>query len=173
MDKILKSIQQLLKISAETTWSPLSDIKKFYYWDPFIIPNSSLPCIAIQPITTEYLMRGSRYDQKTHTIEIRVIMNMLTYLSTQDNKDIEINKTVYESIIMAENTDSNQHTEDNTICWIIQNNSKLPYTIDWDTINTCELASISNINYTFNDQRQEPTFEIIITVKVLAIWDRQ
>jgi hypothetical protein len=38
-----------------------------------------LPAIAIQPISTDYVQRGSRYDQKEHTIEIRLVYNQKDY----------------------------------------------------------------------------------------------
>lgn len=57
MDKIIKAIQQLLKVAVSRSDSPLSDIKQVFYGDPVVIPASSLPSLAIHPITTEYLQR--------------------------------------------------------------------------------------------------------------------
>lgn len=79
MQTVVSAIKSLLDASVVTSGSPLSDIKKVFFGDPVVIPENDLPAIAVQPVSTEYEMRGSRYDQKLHTIEIRLVYNAKQY----------------------------------------------------------------------------------------------
>lgn len=79
MQTVVSAIKSLLDASVVTSGSPLSDIKKVFFGDPVLIPENDLPAIAVQPVSTEYEMRGSRYDQKLHTIEIRLVYNAKQY----------------------------------------------------------------------------------------------
>lgn len=79
MKNVILAIKELLEASVAESGSPLSDIKKVFFGDPMIIPESDLPAIAIQPVSTDYVMRGSRYDQKQHTVEIRLVYNQKQY----------------------------------------------------------------------------------------------
>ena len=79
MKNVILAIKELLEASVADNDSPLSDIKKVFFGDPMIIPESDLPAIAIQPVSTDYVMRGSRYDQKQHTVEIRLVYNQKQY----------------------------------------------------------------------------------------------
>lgn len=165
MNLIILAIQKLLKDSISALNSKLQTIKNVYYWDPFLINNSSLPAIAIQPINSEYIMRGSRYDWKIHTIEIRVIYNLKDVLSTDPS--VTTMNSIQNSILMME--DTNEHeTINNTICWLIQKNPLLPYNNE----NTCEIAQITNVSYTFSELRWFPTYEVVATVNVRVVWKR-
>jgi hypothetical protein len=61
-------------------------IKKVYFGDPIKIPEDDLPAIAIQPISSDYKLRGSRYDEKTHTVEIRLISNKKYFFTTSQSE---------------------------------------------------------------------------------------
>lgn len=79
MQKVVSAIKWLLDASVADNSSPIHDIKKVFFGDPLVIPENDLPAIAIQPVNTEFTMRGSRYDQKTHTIEVRLVYNQKQY----------------------------------------------------------------------------------------------
>ena len=79
MQKVVSAIKSLLDASVSNVNSPIHDIKKVFFGDPIVIPEADLPAIAIQPIGSEYAMRGSQYDQKLHTVEIRLIYNQKQY----------------------------------------------------------------------------------------------
>ena len=90
MQKVVSAIKDLLDASVANTGSPIHDIKKVFFGDPVVIPENDLPAIAIQPINTEFTMRGSRYDQKTHTIEVRLVYNQKQYFG----KNLGVSKTI-------------------------------------------------------------------------------
>lgn len=79
MQTVISAIKGLLDTTVSNSSSPLHDVKKVFFGDPMIIPESDLPAIAIQPISSDYVMRGSRYDEKVHTVEIRLIYNQKQY----------------------------------------------------------------------------------------------
>lgn len=82
MQKVVSAIKDLLAASVADTNSPLHDVKTVFFGDPMVIPESNLPAIAVQPINTEFQLRGSRYDQKVHTVEIRLIYNQKQYFGS-------------------------------------------------------------------------------------------
>lgn len=161
MDEIIKSIQLLIKNSIIQIWSPLSDVKKVYYGDPIIIPQSSMPAIAIHPISTNYMQRWSKYDEKTHNIVIKLIYNAKNYFN--DNTNIEKIEAIQDSILKTEKT-LNFETLDNTICGIIEKNPTLN--------NNCSLVKVDSINYNFNENRWTPTYEVNINIIAKIIWNR-
>ena len=79
MKNVILAIKELLEASVANSQSPLYWVKKVFFGDPMVIPESDLPAIAIQPVSTDYVMRGSRYDQKQHTVEIRLVYNQKQY----------------------------------------------------------------------------------------------
>lgn len=79
MKNVILAIKELLEASVADSNSPLHNIKKVFFGDPMVIPESDLPAIAIQPVSTDYVMRGSRYDQKQHTVEVRLVYNQKQY----------------------------------------------------------------------------------------------
>ena len=162
MEKILLAIQALLKISVSQTWQPLEDIKKVIFWDPKILPEDSLPALTIMPIWTEYVMRGSQYDEKTHQIEIKLIYNSKSFFS--NNPDPEKIQLIKDATQKAENTDINWKTLPYTIAWTIQTNTTLN--------GTCKLSHIENISYWFNNDRWFPTYEITVTLIAIEIANR-
>lgn len=90
MQKVISAIKQLLEISTQNNDSPLKDIKKVFFGDPILIPESDLPAITIQPISSDYTMRGSQYDQKNHRIEIRLLYNAKMYMDKNLLSEISI-----------------------------------------------------------------------------------
>lgn len=79
MKNAMTAIQQIFKNVVSNPSSPLYGVKKVFFGDPVNIPEVDLPALAIQPISTNYSQRGSRYDQKNYSIEIRLIYNQRQY----------------------------------------------------------------------------------------------
>lgn len=165
MDSVIKAIQQLLKNASVQAGSPLYGIKKVFYWDPITIAATSLPALAIQPVNTEYIQRGSQYDQKRHSIEIRLIYNVKSFFS--ETPDIEKIRSVEDSINKIEKS-TNFETINYSVCGTIEKNPTLPF----DAVNTCELAKIKNVSYSFSESRGFPSYEVVVTVEADVIWNR-
>lgn len=96
MHKIVEEIRKMLKTrvsEAKNTENPLwrfSEIRSVYFGDPITMTKWSLPALAVQPISSDFSRRGSRYDQKTHTIEIRLIYDVEDYFNVQSFEKILI-----------------------------------------------------------------------------------
>lgn len=90
MKTALSAIQSLFKTAIKQPTSPLYGVKEVFFGDPITIPEASLPALTIQPISTDFVQRGSRYDQKNHTIEIRLVYNQKQYFG----KNLSSAKTV-------------------------------------------------------------------------------
>ena len=169
MEQIMLAIQQLLNNSKLQAWEPLSDIISIFFWDPITIPASNMPCICISPVWTDYDMRWNRYDQKNHSIDIKLVYNAKDHFKgTPDRNEVG---AVRDSIKKIEKS-TNQSTNEYTICWTIQSNTRLPYKDNWVETNTCILAKITNVSYWLTDNRWFPAYEVITSVSVTAIWDR-
>ena len=166
MDKIILAIQQLLNTAVAVISSPIGDIKRVFYGDPVIIPESDLPSLAIQRIWTEYIQRGSRYDQKVHTVEIRLIYNAKDYFKSSY---ADVNKVfaVEKSIKQIEDS-SSRSVLANTVCGVIQKNQRLPY----NSVFMADLSRITTVTYNFSEERGFPSYEVTVTLVADAVGDR-
>jgi hypothetical protein len=81
MNEIINAIKQLLETSVAQTGQPLDDILRVYNGDPIRVPNENLPCLIIKRGNTEYVMRGSRYDEKIHNVQIILLYNQSQFFS--------------------------------------------------------------------------------------------
>lgn len=70
--------------TVQIYWWRFIDLQSVYFGDPITMTKSSLPALAVQPISSDFSRRGSRYDQKTHTIEIRLIYDIEQYFDTNE-----------------------------------------------------------------------------------------
>lgn len=165
MNLIIQAIQQLLKNAVSQIDLPLSDIKKIYYGDPIIIPQSSLPCITIQPTSTNYIQRWSQYDMKQHNIDIKLIYNAKSYFA--ETIDSEKVNAVEDSILKIENT-LNFSTNNYTICGTIEKNNTL--SLNW--MATCQLAKVDKITYWLNEARGFPTYEVTTSIIANVVGNR-
>lgn len=247
MDKILRAIQQLLKASIAAGSSPLEWLKRVYVGDPVQVPLDSQPCLIIKPISSDYSSRGTKYDSKTHTIQIILLYNQRDYyesrrgaakavstavrsasvvtvttstahgltvgqditiewsnpewyngtykVATVTNSttftyskpvnpgayvsgasvygdNIEIVNKVMEAIERTEESNDEMETIQYTICGTIQKNQDLLYNDGVSTYKTASRAKVKNVSYLFSQIRGFPSYEVVTTVEVLAIWDR-
>ena len=74
----------LLKAKLEAELS--GKIKAFYIGDPFIIPESLMQCIMINPIRTETNIIDNQRDSHSHSIEVSLIVDARQYFdATPEN----------------------------------------------------------------------------------------
>ena len=181
MNRILEAIKQLLEATVANPSSPLyydandykNGIRAVYFGDPLQIPMSSHPALVVHPIGTTYEKRGSRYDQKVHSVEIRLVDNAANYLATTPADGLKV-PSVERFGDMIEKSASDQETSSVSICGLIQNNPNLPYVnAESKEQETAAIDSrVRSVQYVFNSARGYPTFEAIILVEVIAQGDR-
>ena len=75
----MKASILLLKTELEAKLK--GKVKAFYIGDPFIIPESLLPCIMINPIQTDTNFIDNQRDSHVHTIEVSLIIDARTYFN--------------------------------------------------------------------------------------------
>jgi hypothetical protein len=179
MQNIIEAVVQLLRSNIEQTSAPLSNVKCVYWGDPVSIPLSNSPALIVHPLVTDYKRRGTRYDEKIHQIEIRLVYNIKQYVTAGTSTDDPFKVfSVEEAIKAIEQTDgTTMGTQEDSLCGLIQAHpaltfkprfaldSALPQVASAD-------AKVLNVNYVFNSARGFPTFEIIVKVQVIAIGDR-
>ncbi len=171
MEKSIIAIKSLLENSVSQAGQPLSDIKKVFFGDPVTIPESDLPALAVLPISTDYNLRGSRYDEKIQNVEIRLVYNAKAYFGQSGLQNDKV-FAVEDAMKKVEMSNDDHETTAFTVCGTIQKNPTLPYTDGGNTFNACEIAQVTNVNYALSTNRGFPTYEVTTTVKIRAIGDR-
>jgi hypothetical protein len=73
------ALQQLYKAAVAVPGSPLEEVKAVVIGDPIKIESTDFPMLIIMPSQTAYNMRGSRYDEKKASIELRLVFNQKQY----------------------------------------------------------------------------------------------
>lgn len=162
----ITAIQEILKAAVADESSPLNWIKKVYFGDPVIIPESSLPALCVIPKSDEYDRRWSRYDQKEHIIEIRLVYNQKSYFG-KSQSDPE-NVFVVEDALLKIGEVSSHSTDALTVCWLIQQHPTLQYSW-WYASEDCRVLSVT---YELTEMRWYNTYEAIVQVRVTVIGDR-
>ncbi len=61
-------------------------VKAFYVGDPFIIPESLMPCIMINPLKTESNIIDNQRDAHVHNIEVSLIVDARQYFDATPEK---------------------------------------------------------------------------------------
>lgn len=172
MQKVLEAIRQIVSSAVATDGSPLNGIKSVYFGDPISIPESSQPAIVVHPISTVFVKRGSRYDRKLHTVEVRFIDNKKNYEQTSP-KDAKKVVGVETAVQRMEETTDPQKTKTTSLCGLIQTNPTLEYVNEeGKTLHASIDANVVRVDYTFSMARGFPTFEVIVTIEALAQGDR-
>lgn len=170
---VIEAIVQLLRAQKGVTNSPLSSVKRVYFGDPITIPQASFPVLVVMPISSAYQKRGTRYDRKKHTVEIRLIENAENYMP--QNADGNAVPKVQEFIRKMELTNSDGKTDVESIAGVIQSNPTLPY--QTNPVTTTQYAALDtavrDVTYQFNSGgRPFPTFEVVLTLDAIVQGDR-
>ncbi len=95
MNTVILAIKQLLETAKEAAGSPLADIRRVYYGDPVTVHENILPVIFVQPIRSDYVKRGTRYDQKEHTVELRLVYNAKSFFGEKNASSIDLSSSVW------------------------------------------------------------------------------
>jgi len=162
----ITAIQEILKAAVANVASPLYWIKKVYFGDPVLIPESSLPAVTISPKSDNYVRRWSRYDQKEHSIEIRLIYNQKDFFGKEWTDAEKV--SVIEDALLKVGETTTHATDALTICWLIQKNNTLQY-VWWYAADD---ARVTGVTYSLTSVRWFPTYEAIVEVLVTVIGDR-
>lgn len=178
MDKVLTSIRELLTALAADASSPLyynastnpKGIKRIFRGDPNQIPKDDFPAIVVRPVSSQWTKRQSRYDQKTHQVEVIIVENMNNYKDDSPS-DAGSVQSLQAMINMMEGTNNVQSTGAKTIVGCISANPLLPYT-DSGTKYAAVNTKPESIDYVFNASRGFPTFEVIALFTVTSQGDR-
>lgn len=175
MEKVLYGLQQLIKnaIEAQSEDGTLKVIRKVYYGDPIKIAQDDTPCVCIQPISTEYIRRGSRTDHKKYIIELRVVFNQKAYYDLEGwSEKVNIVEGMMH-ILEGVKEWSIQDVDTQSLAGLVQSNCHLQY-IEWGVQYTpAQDCKVLSVDYRFNKARWYPTYEGVIRLQAEAIGDRK
>jgi hypothetical protein len=170
MLRLLESVKKLIEREVESqkvSWvGPLLDTTIVYLWDPIFVGESRLPCIIVHPKKTDYIQRGSQYDQKNCSFDIRIVLNRKHFFDeTWDYQDTV--RAIEQWVKMSE-VYNQWESLGSSIAWLIQKNTC--FHLDGEKI--AEILKITTVEYTFNDKRQIYTLEVILSCEAFIIWNR-
>ncbi|MFA5396248.1 MAG: hypothetical protein WC346_09600 [Methanogenium sp.] len=80
----MKKSIELLKTKLETKLR--GKVKAFYIGDPWILPESSMPCIMLNPISTESNVLDNQRDSHTHNIDVSLVIDARQYFDATPDK---------------------------------------------------------------------------------------
>lgn len=127
MKRVVQALQEIILASVNTEDSPLASIKNVIFGEPVDMNKSSLPAICITGTRTTYNLRGSRYDEKVKIVEIKIIYNTEEFFAKNAGASaakVDLMERLYEQM----ETESSDHsTAALSVCGLVQNNPKLPY----------------------------------------------
>jgi len=159
-DNVIEAIRTLLKNKIQTATKPINLIKKVYYGDPVLIPTADMPSICVIPGTNETSARGSRIDNRSGSIIIKLVFNIKDDMGGSDPEKIDWTQKAVK--IMEEMDGGKYHAE--SIMGILRNDPTLSGTVEMITANAIE--------YTFEGKRESPTYEATMKVNFIAVGDR-
>lgn len=133
MFRVLKKIESLLKESFK------GRVRTFFIGDPSLIPESSLPCIAISPVSTNINIADTGRDFLVYTVEVIVVINVKNEI---EGKVGQLVGTEFLTEIMEEINENGQLKE-NTILHIIRENLRIEKNL--------EISNINDITYEFGE----------------------
>jgi len=145
----MKKSIELLKTKLESKLK--GRVKSFYIGDPWILPESSMPCIMINPNTTETNILDNQRDTHSHNIDVSLIIDARQFFDATPEKMVG---TVFLMDIMeAELSDGS--IDPASILGILRDNLNLG--------TNRFIKNISSIDYTVRRRTEE-----LITLEVVA-----
>jgi hypothetical protein len=159
-DNVIEAIRTLLKNKIQTATKPINLIKKVYYGDPVLIPTADMPSICVLPGTNETSARGSRIDNRSGSITIKLVFNIKDDMGGNDPEKIAWTQKAVK--IMEEMDGGKYHAE--SIMGFLRNDPTLGGTVEMITANAIE--------YAFEGKRESPTYEATMKVNFIAVGDR-
>ena len=80
----MKKSIELLKTKLETKMR--GKIKNIYVGDPWIFPESAMPCLMLNPIKTETNILDNQRDSHIHFIDISLVIDARQYFDATPDK---------------------------------------------------------------------------------------
>lgn len=151
LDKtIVDTVIELLKAEQGFNY-----FKKFFYGDPWEIPVSVMPCVAVELIRTQIEVGPTGMDNVIQTVQIKLIYNKRDDYTTADTSEVTGVRTL-ESFAQGIDPTSTEY-ERHTILGILRTNFTLG-----------SLATNQNVDirYGINPNRSTMTAECLITFVV-------
>lgn len=170
MNEIIEALRFLINEAKDVWSSPLSFIKNVYYWDPWKLPESSLPAVLIAPDNSSYIKRWSRVDEKSRTLNITIVIDRRKLFETDQVDATKIR--AIEQVSEGMEKTLNKKTLENTICWIVQQNPKLQYNLGSWIVAPASNTNVLAVDYAISDERWFQTYEATANIAVNTIWDR-
>ncbi len=154
MNEIIERIVALLTANVKTP----RGIKQIYKGDPLMIPQNSLPAIAVSPVESTVETVDSENDQSNFVVSINLIINAKDYFNRQ--KDDEAGLFIAAKIMEEKESSSNKMREDT----ILKTIRKSLYA---DSVYSLKTGSEA-IDYGYRN-RDYPTIEAFLTITVNSI----
>ena len=155
----MKTSINLLKTQLETKLK--GKVRAFYVGDPFIIPESLLPCIMINPIRTETNIIDNQRDSHIHNKEISLIVDARQYF---DATPAQMVGTQFLMETM-EGEDASGSIDEPTILGVLRRNLDLG--------SNRIIQNISAIDYTVRRRTEELiTLESVASLQIEYIVNR-
>jgi len=147
---IVDTIIDLLKSQERFNY-----FKKFYYGDPFEIPLSAMPCIAVDLLKTSVDVGATGMDSITQTVQIKLIYNKRDDFTAGDNSEVTSVRAL-ESYAQGIDPASSEY-EQHTILGILRKNF---------TLGNIAINQTVDIEYGIVPRKGGPTSECWITFVV-------
>jgi len=151
MDRIIRQIIALINSNVKVA----RGIKKVYWGDPFFIPRSSLPAIAVNPNRTVVDLADTERDNDNIIIDIALILDARDSFNASGTEET----VMYEATkIMEERESGTSHeVKDNTVLGIIRKDL-------WADTDFVLRTTGTQIDYGFRETREFPTVEAVLTL---------
>ena len=154
----MKTSIELLKTALEEKIK--GTIASIYVGDPYILPDSVMPCLIINPVNTETSVFDNARDLHEHNITISLVIDARQYFNATPDKMVG---TVFLMDTMAGETSGVINT--NSIIGILRNN----LTLDTNRF----IDNISTIDYTTRKRTEDLiTLEAVCQLKIQYIVTR-
>jgi hypothetical protein len=147
---LVDTIIELLK--AEQSFN---HFKKFYYGDPYDIPQSYLPCVAVELLRTQIFEGPTGMDQITQTVQIKLIYDKSADYKIVDTSEVTGARAL-ESLAQGIDPVSSEY-EQHTVAGILRTNF---------TLGSIATNQTMDIKYGIVPRKAGPTAECHITFVV-------
>jgi hypothetical protein len=147
--------ESILKLKTLLTSELAGRIKYFYIGDPYLIPESALPCIMIEPTQTETDIADNSRDIHHHNISITLLIDAKQYFNKMPEEMVGFSALM--EMMEEENTDGT--ISQNSILGILRAN----LTLDDNRF----VSNISTIDYTIR-QRAEQLITLETTLNLVV-----
>ncbi len=163
MDKVLRALQTILLNQN------ITGVKKIIYGDPIKIPEDDMPCITLNPVSTEYINRGNEYDEKHHAVDIKLVYNAKAiFQKTYASSTKPTVHAIEEAIGITEKTNASLETQSDSIMGVLRKNQTLSVL----GVKSADAIYTSNITYQTKDDRAFPSYEVTLSILVVQIANR-